>query len=72
MNLKRRKLLKLALFGSGAMLLGSLLTRAGLNENKKEYKNFNVVEDGDNLVFYAKSGKKVMTLSEDGTLEVGE
>lgn len=70
MNLKRRNFLKLALFGSGAFLLGGLLGKLGLSSsNGKEFKNFKVVEDGDNLIFYNKSGQKVMALTKDG-LEV--
>lgn len=69
MNLKRRNFLKLLLFGSGTFLAGSLLGKFGLSSNEKEFKNFKVVEDGEDLIFYNKSGQKVMALTKDG-LEV--
>ncbi len=69
MNLKRRNFLKLALFGSGTFIAGTLLGKFGLASNEKEFKNFKVVEDGDRLVFYNKDGQKVMALTKDG-LEV--
>ena len=69
MNLKRRNFLKLALLGSGAFVAGTLLGKFGLASGKREFKNFKVVEDGDNLIFYNKVGQKVMALTKDG-LEV--
>lgn len=73
---KRRKFLKFLAFGSGAFLLGGLITRlSGFGEredkNALPLRKFRVLEKDSELIFYNREGHKLFTVSDDGDLEIG-
>jgi len=75
----RRNFLKFLATGTGSLLVGTLLgSKLGPLLNFKgedfkvgqDFKNFKVIEEDNGLVFFNKSGKKILTVNQDGSLEI--
>ena len=64
MNQSRRNFLKFLLIASGALFLGKLF---GLNlfskkKNSRIFRNFRVMEEGEELAFYNQQGEKLLII----------
>ena len=75
-NQRRRNLIKLGLFGAGAFVVGKIIGPS-INHfggtidigGGKEYdfKNFRVIENGQELGFYDQLGNEILILDKDAT-----
>ena len=74
LNERRRTLLKLFALGGGAFVLGKILG-PGLNlfggslseEDVTEFRNFRIVERGEELGVYDKSGNEILIIENENT-----
>ena len=75
----RRNFLKFLATGTGSLLVGTLLgSKLGPLLNFKgedfkigqDFKDFKVIEEDKKLIFFNKSGKKVLTIDQEGGLEI--
>jgi hypothetical protein len=68
-NTRRRTILKVALFGGAAFLLGKVFgpgIKLFESEHEvKDFKNFRVVENGEELGFYDKFGNEILVMEKD-------
>lgn len=70
---RRRAVIKYALLGVGAFVAGKILGprlslfSSDLNSKEYSFRNFRVVENGDELGFYDKLGNEILILEKDPT-----
>ncbi len=68
-NKRRRNILKVLALGSGTFVLGKIfgpsLSLFGSDTNIYDFKNFRVVEDGQELGFFDKLGNEILILEND-------
>ena len=68
LNERRRTLLKLFALGGGAFVLGKILGPGlnlfggSLSEDVTEFRNFRIVERGDELGIYDKLGNEILVI----------
>jgi hypothetical protein len=69
LNVNRRTLLKVGLFGAAAFTLGKIFG-PGISfftgdEKVSDFKNFRVVENGEELGVYDKLGNEILVMEKD-------
>lgn len=73
----RNRIVKVLIIVTIFVVFGSVLLIRSSNSGPisgfgvGEYKNFRVVEEGDSLIFYSKDNKRLLTLSENGSIKIG-